>query len=534
MTDSLRGVRTRAVKTPTPRNAPVSTKVQADQVINNTGGYVFTIGDIEQAKRFLVLGSESNFYRAGADLSAENAAAVTRLAEGGAQSSRKLVDTIVEISTEGRAPKANPALFALAIAVSHGDDESKRYAFSQLPAVARTATHLFIFVSYALQFRSWGRAMRRAVAEWYTSKTADQAAFQVVKYQAREGFSHRDLFRLSHPVTDDAAFKGLGEWILRGDTSDVPRIVTGVVKARTASVSEVPALIREYGLSWEMVPTESLNEIATWDALLEKNLPLGALLRQLPRLTRIGFFAPFSDNTTKVVARLTDKEELTRARIHPISLLVAQKTYAFGQSERGSGTWSPVREIVDALDSAFYLAFKTIEPANKNTMIGVDVSGSMSWGTISGLPLQPNEVAGALALVTMATEPKTLVYGFGSSLVDLKISPSQRLDTVLRNMSGMNFGSTNPGALIQKAISDNIPVETFLVITDNEVNTGRHVFELLKKYRAKTGIPARMIVVGTTASRFSIADPSDSLSLDVAGFDSATPALIADFSRGNL
>lgn len=535
--DSLRGVRTRAASTHKPYAAnSVSTPARRDMIKNNdSGGYVFKIDDFEQAKRFLVLGSESNFYRSGAQMSTKNAKTIIGLASD-ARTSAKLVDLIVEISTQGRAPKPNPALFALAVAVSHGDDESRGYALSKLTDVARTATHLFIFLGYTDQFRGWGRALRRAVAAWYTSKTVDQAAYQAVKYQSREGYTHRDVFRLSHPVTDDVAFKGLGEWILRGDTAEAPRLVQGF-KAAQAEGADIPALIREYGLTWEMVPTQALNSLETWDALLEKSLPLGALIRQLPRLTRIGFFKPFSDNTAKVVARLTDPEELAKARIHPINLLDSQKTYSEGKSVRGDSTWTPVREITDALNDAFYLAFKTVVPSGKNTMIGVDISGSMSlWGWSYGesqsFSLSPAEIAAALSLVTLATEPKSVVYGFATTLVELPISPKMRLDQVLSETSKRNFGSTNPGALIEEAIKKNIPVETFVVITDNDVNTGRHVFELLQKYRAKTGIPARMIVLAVTATNYSIADPSDPLSLDLAGFDSATPALISEFSRG--
>jgi len=542
MTDSLRTVRKRPATKVAPEKAPVTTKAKSTQVLGRDGGYVFNIGDFEQAKRFLVLGSEGNFYESGQQMSAQNAGTVIRLASN-PETAIKLIDLIVEISTEGRAPKANPALFALAVAASHGSDESKAYALANLEAVARTATHLFLFLGYVEQFRGWGRALKRAVANWYTNKGADKAAFQAVKYQNREGFSHRDAFRLSHPVTDDEAFKGLGEWILRGDSSKAPAIVKGLVAAQAVG-ADIPALIREYGLTWEMLPTESLNEVSTWEALAEKSLPLGALIRQLPRLTRIGFFAPFSENTAKVVARLHDVEELRRARIHPINLLVSHKTYSSGKSGKGSSTWTPVREIKDALNDAFYLAFKTIEPANKNTMIGVDVSGSMGsdygayasygYGGYTSNPsvLTPAEIAAALALVTMATEPSTLTYGFATSLRDLGITPKDSLETTLAKTRGMTFGSTNPGALIEKAIADNIPVETFIVITDNDVNTGRHVFELLKKYRQKSGIDARMIVIATVATKFSIADPSDSLSLDIAGFDSATPALVADFSRG--
>jgi 60 kDa SS-A/Ro ribonucleoprotein len=529
MTDSLKTVRT--------RKAPVTAtkqtvKAAKGQKKNSAGGYVFKIEDLERAKRFLILGSESNFYQTGQEMSAQNAKTLIKLASS-TESSKALVDLIVEVSTEGRAPKANPAIFALAIAASHGDTESKSYALAQLPAVLRIGTHLFLFANYIEQFRGWGRGLKRAVANWYTEKDVDKVAYQAVKYQSREGFSHRDLFRLSHPESVSADFRGLGEWILRGDSSEVPRIVEGFVKAHAAETKDVPALVREYGLSWEMLPTEALNEPKVWEALLDGNVPLGALIRQLPRLTRLGLLAPMSDTLETVVSRITNQDELVRARIHPLNVLISLKTYASGRSERGSSTWTPVSQVVDALDKAFYLAFKAVEPAGKRTMIGLDVSGSMGWGNIAGLPMTPREATAALALVTVATEPKTLVTAFSHKLVDIDISPRQRLDDVVRKVSNMSFGGTDAALPIQKALRERIEVDTFLILTDNDTWSGdQHVFQALKQYRDTMGIPAKLIVVGTTSSKFSIADPNDSNSLDVAGFDSATPAMIANFSRG--
>jgi 60 kDa SS-A/Ro ribonucleoprotein len=40
------------------------------------------------------------------------------------------------------------------------------------------------------------------------------------------------------------------------------------------------------------------------------------------------------------------------------------------------------------------------------------------------------------------------------------------------------------------------------------------------------------VVVGMTATEFSIADPSDPGMLDVAGFDAAVPSLVSQFARG--
>lgn len=374
-------------------------------------------------------------------------------------------------------------------------------------------------------------------------------------------WTHRDLLRLSHPKSDDPAFQGLAEWILRGDATNAPRLVEGFEKAKKAPVSAQPVLIREYGLTWEMVPTEALNDPKVWEALLDGNVPLGALIRQLPRLTRIGVLGSLSTSPTahKVIARLQDKNEIEKSRIHPINVLIALKTYASGHGDKGSSTWTPVKGIVNALDKAFYLAFKNVEPSNKRTLIGLDVSGSMSW--TENLPgnLTPREATAAVALVIEATEPSTHVIGFtggagrgygygsvgkttsagtgeyGSVVTDLDstVSSRRRLDDVVKDLERLPMGRTDCALPMLYALEEGLEVDTFIIMTDNETWAGTvHPFEALKQYRAKTGIDAKLIVMSTESSKFSIADPSDPGMLDIAGFDSAAPALISDFSRG--
>ena len=41
--------------------------------------------------------------------------------------------------------------------------------------------------------------MRQTITKWYGSKPVDKLAMFLTKYPQREGWSHRDLFRLAHP-----------------------------------------------------------------------------------------------------------------------------------------------------------------------------------------------------------------------------------------------------------------------------------------------------------------------------------------------
>ncbi len=85
------------------------------------------------------------------------------------------------------------------------------------------------------------------------------------------------------------------------------------------------------------------------------------------------------------------------------------------------------------------------------------------------------------------------------------------------------------------ALKNAVSVDHFSVYTDNETWAGTiHPHQALREYREKTGINARMSVVGMTSTDFTIADPEDPGTLDVAGFDSAVPNLLADFARGGI
>lgn len=528
--DALTGVNLRT----TPQNRPADPR----QVVNNAGGYTFPVTPEVRLRRFLTLGTDGGTYYVGSkDLTEDNAAVVLDFARN---RTSDLVDEVVTLSTAGRAPRQNPALFALAAAASLGDLDGRCAALDALPRVARTGTHLFLFARYVEQFRGWGRGLRRAVGAWYTDKTVGQLAYQVVKYRQREGWSHRDLLRLSHPKTTEDSRKRLFDWTCGRDiTFDGLPLLEGFHRVREAAPKDVPTLVRRYKLSWEMLPDAALNEAAVWEALLDNGIPHTALIRQLPRLTNLGLLSPLSPRTGAVVAQLTDGERLRKARVHPINILVALRTYAAGHGARGTATWSPSRPIVDALDAAFYAAFGAIEPTGKAHLLALDVSSSMTWATISGLPLTPREASAALALVTAATESRYEIVGFtgagspGSGISPLSIGPRQRLNDAICAVSNLSFGRTDCSLPMLYALENNLHVDVFSIWTDNETWAGRvHPHQALRRYRERVNPDAKLVVVGMTSTRFSIADPNDAGMLDVAGFDTAVPNLLADFARG--
>ena len=330
------------------------------------------------------------------------------------------------------------------------------------------------------------------------------------------------------------------DWIAHGAVGEaVPSLIEGFIKAQEADDARAWArLVRDYHLTWEMLPDAALSEPAVWEALLDVGVPMTALMRQLPRLTRLGLLPAMGGRTDEVCAQLTDSGRLRAARVHPVNVLVAQRTYASGASYRGTASWEPTARVADALDAAFYAAFGAVEPAGKRLMLAVDISGSMRF-PVSGMAITAREASAALTLVQLATEPGAAAYAFsreGRSIYGVKplgISPRRRLDDALAVVDAMPVGGTDCALPMLYAAEQGLEVDAFVVYTDNETWAGKiHPHQALRRYRERSGIDARLIVVAMTSTGFSIADPDDAGMLDVVGFDAAVPGLITGFARG--
>lgn len=544
---------------------PQNDRAREDQAANGAGGFVFQVDKWARLDRWLILGAEGGtYYASERALTRDNAVTIAEcLGEDGLRT----VARIVAVSEAGRAPKQAPAIFALAMAAGNANPETRKAALAAVPRVCRTGTDLFHFARDVEGFRKWGRGLRGAIAAWYNDKPVERVAYQALKYRERDGWSHRDLLRLSHPKARTPQHDALYRWIVGGDEAlarETPRgkpldpsMLPPFVRAfgelkRASGKAEVIALIRDHRFTHEMIPTEHKNDPDVWAALLPE-MPQGALLRNLGKMTATGLLAPMSEAAKMVSARLTDRDRLARARVHPIAVLSALKVYEQGHGERAlqranALRWEPVREIVDALSTAFHLSFRAIEPTGKKHLLALDVSGSMTAGAIAGVPgLTPRVASAAMAMATARVEPDYAVVGFTaapggyggqwgggvSGLTPLPISAEQRLDDVLETVSGLPFGGTDCSLPMIWAQRNNIPVDVFVVYTDNETWAGQvHPFQALREYRQKMGRAARLIVVGMTATGFTIADPTDAGMLDVVGFDAAAPQLMADFARG--
>lgn len=510
-----------------PQNEPLDER----QIPNHAGGFVYGIDDWKRLERFLILGSDSNtYYQKARALTKENSQCVIRCWNA---DHARTASTIAQISDTGRAPKNDPAIWALALGTVNPNVEVRRSAFAAVKTVCRTSTHLFQFLGDCRVLgKGWGRAMKRTVANWYNDHKVDSIGYQMIKYRSRGGYTHKRALELAHVPGKDRTplyrwAKGKADAL---DPGELPHQVEAHIHAMDASGKDLLALIRDYKLPWEAIPTAAKADPKVWRAMLP-DMGVTAMIRNLGVMTANEAIKPLSKEAAFVSERLGNTDQLKRARVHPFTLLQALVVYRSGAGFRGSKSWEPIAPICDALEQAYYKAFSYLEPTGKRILIGLDVSGSMSSPFI-GSPLRVCEAAAAMAMTFMRTEKQWVVMAFAGQFLKLPLRANMALEDVLKMTGAVNFGSTDCSLPMLYAKKKDLDVDVFLVITDNETWVGEvHPSQALQDYRQHSGIDTKLIVMGMTATECSIADPADPGMLDVVGMDSSVPELVTNFAR---
>jgi len=525
----------------TPQSRPIPGR-KSDMIKNDAGGFAFKTSAWTMLDRFLIIGTEGGtFYVDQRKLTKRNFKNVLKCLE---KDGKRVVERAIEISEAGRAATNDPALFVLALAMSpkYADQKTRYLAARALPRVARTASHLFTFVSEVDELRGWGKFLRKAVASWYEGKKVDQLGYQITKYRGRRGWTHRDILRKAHPKGASQGHDALYKYIARGIEGlnfdqrviGLPKLIHGVEAVKAAgTVAEVTNTIQEYRLTHEMVPNDWKREPEVWGALLQ-SMPIFAMIRNLGVMTSRGLLKSNSDATRHAVNLLLNKSAVRKARIHPISVLKALATYNSGSGFRGKLSWTPVRSITDALIDTFYSSFGNVKPTGKNIMLGIDVSASMYWGihgkveSMAGLTC--SEIVSAMMMVTFRSERHAEAIAFADKIRPFNISRHDSLEKVVEQTRNFTFGGTDCALPMIYALDNGIPVDAFVIYTDGDTWAGKiHPMQALKVYREKSGYDAKLVVVNIKAQRHSIADPLDPRTLDVVGFDSFFPAFLSEF-----
>lgn len=500
-------------------------------VTNNAGGVSFSISDKDKLERFLMIGTFGGTYYASETKLTDEA---TKILIAMIKKSPKLVmDLTTKFLTEKRILKVDTALYVLSLLVTHAEQEIKNEAYKLITTYCRTGTQLFNFVSMVNDLRGWSKGLCNGVASWYTSKSEDDLVYQWLKYRQRNGWTHRDVLRLSHPVAKNKRQNLIFSYMvgkkaqLFSNTRYNAFIEVQAYKEHKHDHATIIECITAGDLTWEMVPTELLNEKDILIAL-SKKMPLMATIRQLNRFTIAGIFDRPTRDSGAILVKLTDETEVKNSGIHPLFVLNAIKTYGAGRGDLSEKTWTPNQRVMDALNKTFELSFKNVETSYRNVLIAIDASGSMQHPA-TGTSMSCSQVAAGLALANLKAMPNATAITFTSMYQEADFGSRTSYDDVLTKIT--QRGSTDCAQAFQYALDKKLDLDAIIIYTDNETWAGtKESHELLAEYRRKFNKDVKVIEVAMQYNTFTNY-PNDRNTMRVVGYDSNVPELITRFIK---
>jgi hypothetical protein len=250
------------------------------QIANNAGGYSFPLPLEQEWMRYLIIGSKSDngsFYQSGGAI-ATTISKCIMAAISSPSTCQHLLRDIVDVSTNARAPKQEMTMMSLAAAIVFpADNICKTQALEAIGKVCRIPTHLFMLVQYirdlsqdkATPGKGFGKGVRRALTEYYTSRGGLELAVLVTKYKNREGWTHEDLISLLHinPVEmKDDGGRLVMEWIMKKDRPE-RKIAANPTKGIAETVLPAKMERTEFLKRLAAIPTPELPASATRTAV---------------------------------------------------------------------------------------------------------------------------------------------------------------------------------------------------------------------------------------------------------------------------
>ncbi|XP_029308988.1 RNA-binding protein RO60 isoform X2 [Cottoperca gobio] len=477
----------------------------SNHTLNSTGGGCpWEVSDKARLCRFLCYGSEGDLYTAREEghVTMESAGTLLSMLQEGRGA--EVVEEIKRFTQDGRAVGLGPSFFALALCSQHSELKTRQAAFKALKEVCRDPAHLFSFIQNKKELKEgmkcgiWGRALRKAVSDWYNEQDAMNLAAAVTKCKQREGWSHQDLLRLSHTKPANEAIALICKYVTKGwkevqlaysdkeNSEEVVKVLSYlevVEKVKhSCDETEVVNLIEEHKLEREQLLTDHL-----------KSKP---------------------------------------AKIHPFNILLSSENYKRGQGYQGKTKWEPDRSILKAMDSAFYKSFTNVEPVGKRFLVAVDVSTSLS-SIVPGTSVSTAVAAAAITMVFAKTEADTHVLAYSEgALVPCSISADMTLAQATFELVKIPGGSTDCTLPITWATENGKAVDVFIILTNNPLWTfTASPVRSLKKHRQKSGANSKLVMCGLTSIGHAIADTEDRGLVSICGFDLGALSVIRNIAQ---
>jgi hypothetical protein len=247
-----------------------------------------------------------------------------------------------------------------------------------------------------------------------------------------------------------------------------------------------------------------------WESLLkEDKVGYMALLRNIRN------FIETDVDQNLWVPKLASKDKVLKSKQFPFRFLSAYKAISAMYGFQN-------KNILSALSKAIGYSCENIPDMTGNTLIAVDLSGSMSSSLSSNSSLTYMEVGANFGSMLYEKSDKVVVYGFGESIKKIDLGPNSGVLENANKIMSTNVGhSTNGYMILKDMLSKTIKVDravffTDCVLWDSYGNT--NIRDLILKYWEKINPNANFWFIDLSGYKTTV-DSGDKRIHLLAGFN---------------
>jgi 60 kDa SS-A/Ro ribonucleoprotein len=314
--------------------------------------------------------------------------------------------------------------------------------------------------------RSLGSVGKRLVSNWLNRANVDYLWKQSIAKDPSLG----DIIKLARPRPVSKDMDTLGFTLDREratlyrmligkpveNPEALPQLVQDTLAFRADQTKPLP------DVPFNMIDTVPLTT-AHWEQLFDRG---GFQFTRMNLVTaqRHGVFKSNPELLKKIVARLSSKEEVLKAKQFPYQLL-----QAFSMVAKDADM---PHELKYALGQALDHSLAAVPALEGNVYVAVDCSGSMKnpvtgYRGNASTEITYMDVAALFAAAIVRRSPQTRVMTFANNAVIVPLNPLDSIPTMAQKLANAG-GGTDCSAPMRLLASEKRDVDTFILISDNE------------------------------------------------------------------
>ncbi|XP_015596736.1 60 kDa SS-A/Ro ribonucleoprotein [Cephus cinctus] len=492
-----------------------------------------------------------------------------------------VVELIQKAFQSNLVPNPETLVFALAVCVKQDKCESLRTkAYNLVSYICAKPQHFFLFIKFVSELSKtelkksggWGHGLKNAVCKWYTKTNSLDLAEKVTQYRGKYGWTHKDIIKLSHiRPTTAVGFNFILKYIMYG-------LETAKKEASCQTKNKVPtftcvqsileyiedveafkhcedehcaaALIEKQKLQLEHVPSHLIKSEEVWNSLIPL-MDLSTLLNNLQRIHNMKMLKPNSLTVAKIIDEITNEENIKKAKIHPIAVLIALRNYessgrplSYEKRKVREEAKKPLppppkpnQTIVEALNKMLNLSWANVNNSTKRYMITINVSKSMlenkTWHNGN---INPVEAGCIIALSLSRSSPSVVIATYNNNTVqEVDIPKTATLPDVMKLLVEAQHGNVRLSSPITWAMSQKREIDVFINVVEQidpkvEPQESYNSRNAIEDYRNEMSISnAKLINCAMCSPKVPRHKHEDPNILTTCGFDIGVPMVIEAF-----